>query len=118
MKAIMDTVRSAWHEIHDNLQTCKVLINDEIGRYPAPIAGCDQQFNYLLEKRRLILDELKQLSITEPASLKTNDPAAAIVDFLQASQCIAMETKMHIKALVRENNQNIDTIDSGVLDDK
>ncbi len=26
--------------------------NDEISRYPGPIAGCDAQFNYLLDSRR------------------------------------------------------------------
>ena len=26
-------------------------LNEEIGNYPSPIAGCDEQFDYLLERR-------------------------------------------------------------------
>jgi len=32
-------------------------INEEIRAYPRPIAGCDAQFNYLLERR----EELEKL---------------------------------------------------------
>lgn len=32
----------------------KAAIAEEIRGYPAPIAGCDAQFNHLLERRREI----------------------------------------------------------------
>ena len=36
-------------------------ITNEIRTYPPPIAGCDAQFNYLLEQRTLIKQQLSQL---------------------------------------------------------
>ena len=36
-------------------------IQEEISRYPAPIAGCDEQFNYLLERRSQVRRELARL---------------------------------------------------------
>lgn len=102
MSPLNDTVQSAWHEIHNHLLSSKAFVDDEIGRYPAPIAACDQQFNYLLEKRRLILDELKQLDkIASPTIAEAGDPAAVVVDFLQSSQCLDADTKMHFKAMIQ-----------------
>lgn len=43
----------------------KAEIQAEINSYPGPIAGCDQQFNHLLEQRAEIrkrLQELEQLA--------------------------------------------------------
>lgn len=37
-----------------NLQNEKALLVEEIRAYPRPIAGCDAQFNYLLERRDAI----------------------------------------------------------------
>ena len=37
-------------------------VNTEIGNYPPPIAGCDEQFNYLLEKKSEIERGIKELS--------------------------------------------------------
>jgi len=34
----------------------------EISNYPTPIAGCDQQFNHLLEERRRVNNALDALS--------------------------------------------------------
>ena len=36
-------------------------IQEEISSYPTPIAGCDEQFNYLLERRSQIRRELALL---------------------------------------------------------
>ena len=43
------------------LQAEKERIQREISSYPTPIAGCDQQFNYLLERRTQIRRELARL---------------------------------------------------------
>ena len=37
-------------------------VNTEIGNYPSPITGCDEQFNYLLEKRSEMERRIKELS--------------------------------------------------------
>ena len=45
-------------EIAARLET----IYEQIKKYPTPIAGCDEQFNFLLEER----DRLRNLLATEP----------------------------------------------------
>ena len=37
-------------------------VNTEICNYPSPITGCDEQFNYLLEKRSEMKRRIKELS--------------------------------------------------------
>ena len=37
-------------------------VNTEIGNYPSPITGCDDQFNYLLEMRSKLEKRLRELS--------------------------------------------------------
>ena len=36
-------------------------IKDEIKRYPTPIAGCDEQFNFLLSERDSLTLELTEI---------------------------------------------------------
>ena len=43
------------------LMLAKHLLNDEISRYPTPIAGCDVQFNHLLSERQKVLGALQSL---------------------------------------------------------
>lgn len=40
-------------------------INDEIASYPGPIAGCDAQFNHLLDCRRRLQRALAELATPE-----------------------------------------------------
>ncbi len=43
------------------LRTARRLLNDEIRTYPAPIAGCDAQFNHLIGERQRVLEAIKTL---------------------------------------------------------
>jgi hypothetical protein len=52
------------------LQAENRRIQSEISRYPTPIAGCDQQFNYLLERRTQIQCELARLTEAEQAHFR------------------------------------------------
>jgi hypothetical protein len=45
----------------DHFENERQRINKEIRDYPTPIAGCDAQFNYLLEERARIAQELDRL---------------------------------------------------------
>ena len=36
-------------------------IYEQIKTYPTPIAGCDEQFNYLLEERNRLQEMIEQL---------------------------------------------------------
>tara|TARA_Y100000758_G_scaffold27862_1_gene18739 strand:+ start:830 stop:1009 length:180 start_codon:yes stop_codon:yes gene_type:complete len=40
----------------------KKELNEEIRYYPGPIAGCDVQFNWLLEERIRLAEQLKELT--------------------------------------------------------
>ena len=43
----------------------RAWIVGEMGRYPRPIPGCDQQFNHLLEQQAQIVTELHRIRATE-----------------------------------------------------
>ncbi len=46
----------------DALEAELQRIKAEIAEYPGPIAGCDAQFNHLLEERQRVLDALGVLN--------------------------------------------------------
>ena len=56
-----------------DLEAAKRVLNEEINAYPTPIAGCDEQFNYLLQQKRRVLGALQALDadvhIPTPRSL-------------------------------------------------
>ena len=47
------------------LEAERKRIQAEISAYPAPIAGCDEQFDYLLERRSQVRRELARLVAEE-----------------------------------------------------
>ena len=49
-------------ETEEELKQELERVNTEIGNYPSPITGCDEQFNYLLEKRSEMERRIKELS--------------------------------------------------------
>ncbi len=54
---LSDTVPVAGRE---DLQARLAAVIEEIRHYPTPIAGCDDQFNYLCEKREELASALKR----------------------------------------------------------
>ena len=100
--ASAEAASSPWTELEGHLENARRSILAEIRNYPPPIAACDQQFNYLLEQRDRIAGELSRL-----ASLRRNDSTSqtdlkALVDFVNASDCIAPELKAHLAQLLDE----------------
>ena len=55
------TVRNVPQTIGRALEAEKRRLYEEIRNYPTPIAGCDQQFNYLLEQQARIVAELNRI---------------------------------------------------------
>ena len=49
-------------ETEEELKQELEMVNTEIGNYPSPITGCDEQFNYLLEMRSKMERRIKELS--------------------------------------------------------
>jgi len=43
------------------LESAGRMLQEEISSYPAPIAGCDVQFNHLLAERQKVLTALQSL---------------------------------------------------------
>ena len=57
-----------WETLRCRLQAEKARIQQEISSYPTPIAGCDEQFNHLLERHSQVRRELGRLMEAEKAS--------------------------------------------------
>ncbi len=93
----MDTLKSAWQEIKEELQNKKKQIYEEIGNYPPPIPACDQQFNYLLEERTRISQELRQIDTISQESLACKNPVEVLEGYLQSSSYISDETEQKIR---------------------
>lgn len=66
--------------LSDHLERIKRPINQEIRNYPMPAAGCDAQFNHLIEERRRLAEELSRLAALEDAGM--------IDEFMDASAFI------------------------------
>jgi hypothetical protein len=90
-----------WIELKDYLESSRRSILEEIRSYPPPIAGCDLQFNYLLEQRELVSGELSRLACVR------RDTAGTYVEglkaFISASACIddALKARLTLKLKVR-----------------
>jgi hypothetical protein len=52
---------SSQREVEEQLDAERRRLYEEIRSYPTPIAGCDQQFNYLLEQHAQIIAELNRI---------------------------------------------------------
>ena len=70
----MDSTSFAYvDKAKSDLEAAKRVLNEEINAYPTPIAGCDAQFNYLLQQKRRVLGALQALDadvhIPTPRSL-------------------------------------------------
>ena len=48
-------------QAEDALKAAQRALSDEISSYPAPISGCDAQFNHLLDKRHRVTAALAHL---------------------------------------------------------
>lgn len=55
----------ALRRIREHLLRLKTPIDRQIREYPTPIAGCDAQFNYLLDERRRLAHDLNRLDAIE-----------------------------------------------------
>jgi len=73
-----------WQAVQDKLETMRAALNQEIASYPAPITGCDAQFNHLLERRAGLNAELGRLG----AALEGAD-AAALMRYIESCPYLA-----------------------------
>src|SRR5262245_15455400 len=80
-----DPVQSLWTMIRAHLEARKAQLYDEIRNYPRPIPACDQQFNYLLEERVRLSQELEQLDEVCRERLAAGEALKRVEEFLQSS---------------------------------
>lgn len=81
-------VDGLWTTLQDHLLDLRKAVQDEIRTYPTPIAGCDQQFNYLLEKKHRIAAELSGVN----EALARGDVALA-TEIVRSSEHIRQDIK-------------------------
>jgi hypothetical protein len=86
----------AWTEIEGHLQSARRSILEEIRNHPTPIAGCDQQFDYLLEQRDRISDELDRLVSVRGDNITQENGAEVLIHLINASACIDDELKLRL----------------------
>ena len=73
-------------EIESQLETEKQRIFDEILHYPPPIPACDVQFNFLLEERSAITQELRRMREMAGQDTGYFDHVQAIREFVESSK--------------------------------
>jgi hypothetical protein len=81
----------AWTALQDHLLDLRKAVQDEIRTYPTPIAGCDQQFNYLLATR----DRLAAESSGIQQALARGDCARA-AEIVRSSEHIHEDIKASV----------------------
>ena len=82
--------------IQRRLEAVRESISRELCAIPAPVPGCDVNFNRLLEDRAQVVDELQRfMRLTRQAP-----SAATLVEFANASAWIDQATRERINALM------------------
>jgi DNA-binding SARP family transcriptional activator len=77
-------ITQEWNALRQALEAERLRVQQEIGGYPPPIPLCDAYFNFLLEQRALLTDELRRLeeAVAESAA---SDNSSAVLDAFVAS---------------------------------
>ncbi|MCM3872359.1 MAG: hypothetical protein ND895_16880 [Pyrinomonadaceae bacterium] len=91
-------LESVWNRIKEHLETERHRVNEEIRNYPPPIPACDAQFNYLLEERVRILEELDRLKALTRESLTRSDRRTLIDEFIAWSKYVNAEVEQSIRS--------------------
>ena len=90
-----------WGRISAFLESERGRIHDEIRAYPTPIPRCDEQFNYLLEKRERLFQELARLDTASRSSTGAGDDAARIEEFIDSSGYLDEDAKLRLKSALK-----------------
>src|SRR5689334_17723311 len=83
--ALLESIRKS---IWEQLEKEKARVYAEIRCYPPPIPACDVQFNYLLEERAKLSQELGQVEAISMQQLMPEAYGRWLDDFIGASAYI------------------------------
>jgi hypothetical protein len=84
------TTADPWEALRRRLEEEKRAVAAEIETYPRPIAGCDAQFNHLLDRRRALWEELSRLETAH------GEGSASFEGFVRGSTSLDEESKRAI----------------------
>jgi len=94
-----------WTKISCYLENASDRIYEEIKNYPRPIPNCDAQFNFLLEERTRIADELNRMYEASEESLRSPDSIRLVEEFITSSRCLTAEAKQKLASCLRAGIQ-------------
>jgi hypothetical protein len=97
----LDLLTSGWKRIRAHLEDHQRRVYEEIRNYPRPIPACDQQFNWLLEERARISQELERLQLAYDDGLARGG-VEAIVDFVQSSRYMDEGARQGVRSCFQE----------------
>ena len=89
-------VQQFGQRVEGALRSEKARIRREISAYPPPIPACDAQFNYLLEQRNQVAQELS--AVTAAQRDEADAGIAALVALVDASQVLPADVKRQLLA--------------------
>ena len=98
----MTEIDSLWQQIKDHLDSERHRIVSEIRDYPRPIPACDAQFNYLLEERQRVGDELQRLEAARDGRTG-QDAVTRVLEFVATSPYFTGELGQRIRTSLPES---------------
>jgi hypothetical protein len=90
--------QETWHAIRHCLERERERVHAEIRSYPTPIPRCDQQFNYLIEQRERLSQELSRLDQTA----ESKDAVELAGKFIDSTDCLDDDTKLRLRSALSE----------------
>lgn len=94
--------RPIWRAIRRYVESLKQPVDAEIRGYPSPIAGCDAQFNYLLEERAKLSRALGRLDALAQKAASNVSPDAAVEAFLRETDALDDEAEKSLREAIAE----------------
>jgi hypothetical protein len=89
-------LENIWQRIRDHLESERQRIHEEIKEYPRPIPACDVQFNFLLEQRAGIAEELNRLDEARKAKCSGDGGLGSLREFVRCAKYVNEEMKLQI----------------------
>lgn len=97
----LDQVTAWWQGVRDLLEHKKAQVNEAIVNYPPPIPACDQHFNYLLEERAKLPQELQRLADFAKQGTGQKEHRTLLEEFIMTSSHLNDEERQRVRAEIK-----------------